>query len=307
MDSTSLVLHHYEDSPYAEKIRLMFGYLNLSWCSLLSPAMPPRPHLDPLVGGYRRIPVLQQGADLFCDTALIANELAAQTDRPSLRVDSPEAPAAALVARAQGDVFFSVITSQPPLKLLKGLVSRFGLRDTYRFFKDRTRMMKTATIRPPRGERAAQVIEQFFQDLNQHLAHSQFLTGAAPGYADFAVIHPTTFYLSISGAPISDTQPHLQRWVQEMVSFGHGDRQEATADAVFAMARDAQPRELPPGDENALIGRLVSVAPGDYGQVPVSGTLVCVNEERIIVARETESFGALHVHFPRAGYTLSAA
>ena len=120
MDSTSLVLHHYEDSPYAEKIRLMFGYLNTSWCSLLSPAMPPRPHLDPLVGGYRRIPVLQQGADLFCDTALIANELAAQTGRPSLRVDSPEAPAAALVARAQGDVFFSVIPVSRPSNCSRG-------------------------------------------------------------------------------------------------------------------------------------------------------------------------------------------
>ena len=65
MDSTSLVLHHYEDSPYAEKIRLMFGHLNLTWYSLISPAMPPRPNLDPLVGGYRRIPVLKQGADLF--------------------------------------------------------------------------------------------------------------------------------------------------------------------------------------------------------------------------------------------------
>jgi hypothetical protein len=29
--------------------------------------MPPRPLLDPLTGGYRRVPVLQVGADIYCD------------------------------------------------------------------------------------------------------------------------------------------------------------------------------------------------------------------------------------------------
>jgi hypothetical protein len=41
--------------------------------------------------------------------------------------------------------------------------------------------------------------------------------------------------------------------------------------------------------------------------VPVIGKLVCVTEDRLILARETEEFGMLHVHFPRGGYALSAA
>ena len=307
MDSTSLVLHHYEDSPYAEKIRLMFGHFNLTWYSLISPAMPPRPNLDPLVGGYRRIPVFQQGADLFCDTALMAAELAALAQRPNLRPDALDASAAALVARGQGDVFFSVVTSQPPLKLLRRLIGKFGLRDTYRFFKDRTQMMKTATIKPPRGDRAAAVIEQFFQDLNQHLSSRQFIGGDTPGYGDFAIIHPTTFYLTMSGEHISETLPHLRRWVESMVSPGHGDRRESSRDSVFKVARDSEPRALPVSEEHPLAGRRVSVSPSDYGLVPVIGKLVCVTEDRLILARETEEFGMLHVHFPRAGYALSAA
>ena len=51
--SDSWILHHYEDSPYAEKIRLMFGHAGMAWQSVLSPSMPPRPNLDPLTGGYR--------------------------------------------------------------------------------------------------------------------------------------------------------------------------------------------------------------------------------------------------------------
>jgi hypothetical protein len=49
---------------------------------------------------------------------------------------------------------------------------------------------------------------------------------------------------------------------------------------------------------------MVSVAPTDYGQVPVSGQLVATTIERYVVARETDDFGVLHVHFPRVGYVV---
>ena len=53
--SETLILHHYDASPYAEKIRLMLGWKGLTWHSLLSPPQPPRPNVDPLSGGRRRI------------------------------------------------------------------------------------------------------------------------------------------------------------------------------------------------------------------------------------------------------------
>lgn len=61
----TLILHHYDASPYAEKIRLMFGLTGTRWQSLIAPVQPPRPSVDPLTGGYRRIPVAQIGADIF--------------------------------------------------------------------------------------------------------------------------------------------------------------------------------------------------------------------------------------------------
>ena len=67
-----LILHHYDMSPYAEKIRAILGYKGLSWRSALQPSVMPKPALTALTGGYRRIPVLQIGADIYCDTALIA-------------------------------------------------------------------------------------------------------------------------------------------------------------------------------------------------------------------------------------------
>ncbi len=72
---TELILHHYDGSPYSEKIRLLLGYKGLDWRSATMPPMLPKPELMTLTGGYRRAPVLQIGADVYCDSALIAAEI----------------------------------------------------------------------------------------------------------------------------------------------------------------------------------------------------------------------------------------
>ena len=66
-----IILHHYELSTFSEKIRVAMGLKGLAWRSVDIPAAPPRPLLAPLTGGYRRVPVLQVGADIYCDTNLI--------------------------------------------------------------------------------------------------------------------------------------------------------------------------------------------------------------------------------------------
>src|SRR5438045_796440 len=51
------------------------GIKGLSWSSVVQPTIMPKPDLTPLTGGYRRIPVMQIGADVYCDTACIARRL----------------------------------------------------------------------------------------------------------------------------------------------------------------------------------------------------------------------------------------
>src|SRR5258707_7672283 len=71
----ALILPHYDFSNFAEKARLMLGFKGVAWHGVEQPPILPKPDLAPLTGGYRRIPVLQEGADLWCDTRLIAREL----------------------------------------------------------------------------------------------------------------------------------------------------------------------------------------------------------------------------------------
>jgi glutathione S-transferase len=59
-----IILHHYDTSPFSEKVRLLLGLRGLAWRSVIQPTIMPKPQLVPLTGGYRRIPVMQIGADV---------------------------------------------------------------------------------------------------------------------------------------------------------------------------------------------------------------------------------------------------
>ncbi|MBL6616863.1 MAG: glutathione S-transferase N-terminal domain-containing protein [Reyranella sp.] len=72
---TDIILHHHEISPYSEKVRLGLGLKSLAWASAEIPMIMPKPDLTAPTGGYRKTPVLQIGADIYCDSQLIMREL----------------------------------------------------------------------------------------------------------------------------------------------------------------------------------------------------------------------------------------
>ena len=304
--SSDFILHHYENSPYAEKIRLMFGLTESGWSSLLSPPWPPRPNVDPLSGGYRRIPIGQLGADIFCDTALIAREVAALTGQPSLDPENASTDARELMELAETKGFFSAIVSLPASKLLGTMLKSFGPVGAYRFIKDRSGIMKGGTSRAPTADDARQVMQQLFAAVDARLSEREWVDGESPSIADFTIYHPIWLHLNCGGRLPSEMQK-LQTWFERVGEIGHGSRREIGRDDAFAAAKNADPRALPPSDDDgeSELGGNVQVAPSDYGVVPVSGTLVARTGDRIVVARETPEFGTLHVHFPNAGYRVS--
>lgn len=303
----TLILHHYELSPYAEKIRLMLGHTRLHWQSVLSPEQPPRPNVDPLSGGYRRIPIAQIGADIFCDTFIIAQEVANLANAPELDPEQAKGEAAAIMATAEGDVFFAAIGSVSPATLIANLLRQFGLFGALKFAFDRGRMMRDATVKPLQGEAARAAMRTFLEELERRLGGREYLTGASPSIADFSAFHPLWLHVSSSRRPLDERFANVVRWYDRMAAIGHGQREELAPERAFEAAKAAEPRALPDvtGEPDARIGRRVSVAPSDYGTVPVTGTLVAITPSRCVVKRDTERFGTLHVHFPRRGYALA--
>src|SRR5476649_1349392 len=79
-----IILHHFEQSPFSEKVRIVFGLKNIAWTSVRISRIMPRPDLMPLTGGYRRTPVMQIGADIYCDTQCIIRELERRFPEPTL-------------------------------------------------------------------------------------------------------------------------------------------------------------------------------------------------------------------------------
>ena len=82
--ATELILHHYDFSSYSEKVRLVLGLKGLTWRSVEIPPVLPKPDYMPLTGGYRRAPALQIGADVFCDSKRIIEELERRFPEPSI-------------------------------------------------------------------------------------------------------------------------------------------------------------------------------------------------------------------------------
>src|SRR5262249_12562898 len=101
---TDIILHHYDTSPYAEKVRIGLGLKGLAWASVELPQIMPKPKLTALTGGYRKTPVLQIGADIYCDSQLIMRELERRYPTPSF-YPAGRGPADALAWWAEKTTF----------------------------------------------------------------------------------------------------------------------------------------------------------------------------------------------------------
>ena len=78
-----ILLDQCASSPLAEKIRVCFGIKGLAWGAVDDPVIMPKPELIALTGGYRRIPVMQVGADIYCDSQRIVRELERRFPEPT--------------------------------------------------------------------------------------------------------------------------------------------------------------------------------------------------------------------------------
>ena len=106
---SQLILHHYPTSPFAEKVRLIMGYKKLAWHGVTIPMVMPKPDVVALTGGYRRTPLLQIGADVYCDTSLIATVLEHLQPQPALFPEPLKGLARIVAQWADGELFWAAM------------------------------------------------------------------------------------------------------------------------------------------------------------------------------------------------------
>lgn len=303
---SELLLHHYDASPFSEKIRVAFGLKGLAWRSVEQPDRMPKPHLLPLTGGYRRIPVLQVGADVYCDTQLIARELERRHPEPPLF--GAEAAglgwmvhfwADRLLFQAAVPVLFQRIAPALPEDFMEDRKRLLGGADLQRWIEEAPRFAEQ--LRAHAGFLEAQLADG-----------RRYLLGDAPSWADCSAYHPVWFLRSMP--PTAEQLAEYERtcaWAERLAAAGHGARSECTPEEALERARNAVSETSPrpdPGEPNGLApGEGVRVLPDDYGFDPVEGELVASDAQAVALRRESPETGAVVVHFPRAGFRVERA
>ncbi len=302
-----LILHHYDSSPFAEKVRLMLGYKSLAWTSVKVPRIMPKPDVVALTGGYRRTPFLQIGADIYCDTALIARVLEARQPGPTLFPTS--APLAPMLAHwADSTLFWTVIpyTMQPA-----GAEAMFAgspPEAIKAFAADRAPF--TATMKRLTVPDATVQLQGYLAALERQLQLGHpWLCGAEASIADFSVAHCLWFFRRVPPvAGILTPFPALSAWLDTMLALGHGRPEPMSSEDAVRLAAETvgfAATEVQPG-LGFEAGQAVSVAATDYGVDPVAGTLAGLSATEVVLRRQDPRAGTVHVHFPRIGYQLKA-
>lgn len=307
-----LILHHYPASPFAEKARLLLGFKQLAWRSVMIPPVMPKPELTALTGGYRRTPVLQVGADIYCDTALIARRLDVEKATPPLLPEGQGFNVAILAHWADSVVFAHAVALvfQKEAMALRFAKAPPGFFQA--FVADREALFSGGSAGRMPLEQARHQWPTLMARLQAQLQQSQgdFLFGE-PSLADFALAHPLWFLRgSPVTAPLLDDYPELIAWLGRVLGFGHGSMSEMSSAEALAIAREAQPAALPDEafvDPNGFVaGQNVAIAAVDYGVEAVEGELLFAGREELILRRHDERAGTVHVHFPRLGYRIVA-
>jgi glutathione S-transferase len=301
-NAQSIILHQYDISPFSEKVRVVLGIKGLDWFACDEPVIMPKPELVALTGGYRKIPVMQIGADIYCDSQSIIRELERRFPSPSIHVGG--AGAGWTAGMWSDRVFF-----QAAVAIIFG--GGTALADEA-FIKDREKLTGRPFDIEAMKAAAPLMAEQFRAQLGwieEQLGDGRsFVLGEKPSLADASAFYNLAFvrWTSPNGVKLIESFPGVAAWEKRVAGIGHGNRQEVSREDALDIAKAATSTEAvkaDPGEPNGLKpGDRVSVMADDYGRDAITGELVSSSAQHIAIKRNDPRVGDVVVHFPRAGF-----
>ena len=296
----TLILHQYEISPFSEKVRVALAIKRLGWRACNQPSIMPKPELVSLTGGYRRIPVLQIGADLYFDSQYIMEELERRFPRaPPLFPGSGVGLARAFSQWTDGVLFMGLV----------GLLFGGDWTVDQAFLEDRSALMG----RPFDPAQFAAAKPALTLQLRQHLDlldaqvadGRTFLTGERPDAIDAEVYCQIRFARWGNGlaAAIIDGFPRVCSWENRVKALGHGDRGAGVErQEAIAITRSAAPAPIAQaaGDGTFAPGDFVSIKYHDANSPPLEGTLAHIDLHGLSIKPSGPHVGNVHIHMPRS-------
>ena len=300
-----VILHHYPESPVSEKVRIVLGMKDLDWRSVEIPRLPPKPDLMALTGGYRLTPVMQIGADVYCDSQCIIRELERRFPKPTLFPGGSDGLAWGLSRWTDGPLFQTVIA------LVFGdagddLPPAFAADRGPLYFGPEFDIEALKSALP---ETLADLRAQFGW-MEARLGDGRdFMLGPRPGLPDALCYYPIWFVRGrySKGPEFLAGFKRLCAWEERVKAIGHARPADMSAAQALDVARASgpatgesadrdDPQNLKPGDTVEIVA--------DGGGPAVTGRIVRVGADAIVVRRTDERVGAVCVHFPRVGYRV---
>lgn len=281
----------------------MLGFKGLRWKSVIIPVIMPKPDVLALTGGYRKTPILQIGADVYCDTALIARVLDRVSSSSPLLSDTQPAGAAMIAAWADSTWFSACVAHamQP-----EGVGSLFPDADSATlaaFAADRKAFRVGGAAPRMTLAQATPLLRERLGQLEQQFTHrtTPFVLGQQACIADFSLYHPLWFIQQARAvAGLLDSYPQVRDWMRRVAAFGHGQSEPLGSGEALELARNQAMAD----DAASLTGRRVRIAATDYGVDPSAGRLVEETDDEWVIVRSDPRSGTVRVHFPRAGYSM---
>jgi len=303
--SSDIILHHFDPSPFSEKIRVIFGFKKIAWKSCLISRIMPRPDLMPLTGGYRRTPVMQIGADIFCDTQIIIRELEARFPNPTLFPGGNAGMPWAL----------GMWTDRPFFQSSVNLVfGSLGDKVPQDFIEDRSKLRGAKFDVAAMMAAIPQMRDQF--RANMDWIEAQLADGRKFLLGEFSLADVNAYmnpwYTRQNLPEIADILKHFpltSAWEQRIQSCGHGSRSEISTAEALEIGTRSTPQETPSADSNDPNGRkpgdVVSIHSDDAWKTDIRGEIVSLSAQHISIRRKDDRAGEVVVHFPRAGFTIT--
>jgi glutathione S-transferase len=268
----------------------------------------PRPDLMPLTGGYRRTPVLQIGADIYCDTQCIMRELERRFPEPGLLPKGCEGLAWTSAMWTDRSFF------QNTVNLVFGSLADKVPAD---FIADREQLRGAKFDVAAMTAAIPQMRDQFRAHLHwidtQLCDERSWIAGEAPSLIDvnaYMNLWYVRAHLDDADEMLAEFD-HTRAWAGRLRAIGHGQRTEMSTAEALEIGTRATPQTAElhdPNDPNGRkVGDKVAVVPDDYGKIRVTGEIVALSPQHVAIRRHDPRAGNVVVHFPRAGFFILPA
>ena len=301
-----LILHHYWPSPFAHKIRLALGLVDTSWKSVEIPRVPPKPLLMPLTAGYRRTPVLQSGADVYCDTQNIVRAISELTATSLLLPTRQRGQIFALTDWVDGTVFnlaarvilTSALDTAPP----EFIQDRGGLYFGPNWTPEGLKAQLPGVIRQ---------LAAHLDSINQGLSDTGGYLTESLSYADVSIAYVAWFIRGRwdVGPEFLSQFPSVERIERNVHEQSTDRHEELSAESALMMALQAE--SIAPRGVEAQIGSGLSegmpvlIRPqAETSDPPIIGRLRYLDRVRVSIDHQDPQVGNVVVHLPVAGYQI---